>query len=244
VYNAFSNVIGTTDWGAVLWLVGSPAGASDRGCVIYQGLLDFTTWDANYSTPFIVPTNTYRICTDRVNTNLSNVEIFDNTASSETNFSYAMAGESAPPAGYYIGALNPALASYGISRCFDGDVAEIIIYQGYLSDTDRLGVLGYLEGKYFYSVGGGDAAYQWRLNGTNVAGATNATLVLANVQASNAGSYSISVANLAGSTISSNAVLEVDLIPIILVQPTNQSVFSFRSATLSVAAEGPIPVDF
>ncbi|HEV7926452.1 MAG TPA: immunoglobulin domain-containing protein, partial [Verrucomicrobiae bacterium] len=245
VYNAFSNVIGTTDWGAVIWFVGSPTGnESSRGCANFQGLLDFTTWDANYLTPFILPTNTYRICTDRVNSNLSSVEIFDNSAVSETNFSYAMAGESTPAAGYYVGALDPSLTGDGYSRCFDGDVAEIIIYQGYLSDTDRLGVLGYLEGKYFYSVGGGDAAYQWRLNGTNVAGATNATLVLANVQASNAGSYSISVANLAGSTISSNAVLTVNLIPNILDQPSNQTIFAYQSATFSVEAVGPTPLPY
>jgi len=245
VYNAFSNVIGTTDWGAVIWFVGSPEGSeSSRGCAIFQGLLDFTTWDGNYSTPFIVPTNTYRICTDRVNTNLSMVDIFDTSANSETNFSYAMAGESAPPAGYYIGALNPSLASYGYSRCFDGDIAEVIIYQGYLSEPDRLAVLGYLQGKYFVSGAGGAVGYQWRFNGSNVSGATNASLILTDVQPSDEGSYSVVVTDLAGSTTSSNAALEVKLIPTILVQPTNQTVFSFQSVTFSVVAQGPVPLQY
>ncbi len=244
VYNAFSNVIGTTDWGAVPWLVGSPDGASSRGCAIFQGGLDFTTFDANYLTPFIVPTNTYRICTDRVNTNLSMVEIFDDTASTETNFSYAMAGESAPPAGYYVGAVNPALASYGYSRCFDGDIAEIIIYQGYLSEPDRLAVLTYLQYKYYAPSADGAVAYQWRFNGTNITGATNASLILTNVQPGEEGSYSVVVTNSAGSTISSNALLDVKLVPIVLTQPTNQTVFSFEPVTFSVAAEGPVPLQY
>jgi hypothetical protein len=40
--------------------------------------------------------------------------------------------------------------------------------------------------------------YQWQLNGRDLASATNATLVLNNVQLSNAGSYSVEVANAAG----------------------------------------------
>jgi hypothetical protein len=246
VYNAFSNVIGATDWGAVLWFVGSPAGsASSRGCAIFHGLLDFTTWDGNELTPFIVPTNTYRICTDRLNGDLSTVEIFDNSANSATNFSFVMTGQAAPAAGYYVGALDPSVASYYNGRCFDGDIAELMIYQGYLSDADRVGVLGYLQDKYFYSVPAGDAAYQWRFDGINIPGATNATLVLADVQATNEGSYSAVVTDLAGSTTSSNAVLEVNLMPIILAQPTNPpTVYSFQSVTLSVDAQGPLPLQY
>ena len=53
-------------------------------------------------------------------------------------------------------------------------------------------------------------SYQWRLNGTNVVGATGTSLTLANVQASSAGSYSVRVTNAFGSVISSNAVLTVN----------------------------------
>ena len=53
-------------------------------------------------------------------------------------------------------------------------------------------------------------AYQWYFNtNTPVANATNATLTLANVQATNAGVYSVVVTNLAGSIASSNALLTV-----------------------------------
>jgi pectate lyase len=64
----------------------------------------------------------------------------------------------------------------------------------------------------FSVVAGGSQplSYQWYFN-TNapVANATNAFLTLINIQATNAGTYSATVSNAAGSTISSNAILKV-----------------------------------
>jgi hypothetical protein len=51
--------------------------------------------------------------------------------------------------------------------------------------------------------------YQWRLNGTNLAGRTSPTLVLNNVQHTNAGNYSVSIANAIGSAVSQSAELIV-----------------------------------
>ena len=51
--------------------------------------------------------------------------------------------------------------------------------------------------------------YQWRFNGTNIAGATSTNLTISAVQASNAGLYTVVVSNLAGVTPSSNASLAV-----------------------------------
>jgi poly(3-hydroxybutyrate) depolymerase len=56
--------------------------------------------------------------------------------------------------------------------------------------------------------------YQWRLNGTNWAGATAAVLVLTNVQASSAGSYSVRVTNQFGAATSSDALLAVNRLPV------------------------------
>ena len=52
-------------------------------------------------------------------------------------------------------------------------------------------------------------AYQWRLNGTNLSGATAATLLLPIVTPGQAGSYSVVATNIAGSTTSSSALLSV-----------------------------------
>ena len=52
-------------------------------------------------------------------------------------------------------------------------------------------------------------SYQWRFNGGNLAGSTNAMLVLTGVNTSQSGNYSVGVNNLAGSTTSSNAIVSV-----------------------------------
>jgi hypothetical protein len=51
--------------------------------------------------------------------------------------------------------------------------------------------------------------YQWSLDRTNIDGATNSALALANVQFDQAGSYAVTVTNGYGPTTSSNAVLTV-----------------------------------
>jgi len=52
--------------------------------------------------------------------------------------------------------------------------------------------------------------YQWSFNATNLVGATNATLVLTNVQTNQVGNYSVLVTNLYGSTNSVSVTLTVN----------------------------------
>lgn len=52
-------------------------------------------------------------------------------------------------------------------------------------------------------------SYQWSLNGTNIPGATSASLSLTNVQLAQAGNYAVLAGNGAGSANSSNALLTV-----------------------------------
>ncbi|GEM_PF-2537670 len=62
----------------------------------------------------------------------------------------------------------------------------------------------------FTVVASGDSLrYQWRFNGTNIAGATLAAYALANVQSTGAGSYDVIVTNVHGSVTSLPAVLTV-----------------------------------
>ena len=58
--------------------------------------------------------------------------------------------------------------------------------------------------------GAGGLTYQWRKNGSNIVGATGASLNLSNVQASAAGSYDVVVANPTGSATSTIATLVVN----------------------------------
>jgi len=53
------------------------------------------------------------------------------------------------------------------------------------------------------------ATCQWRFNGTNIAGATSSTYTIASVQATNAGNYTVTVSNSAGSVTSAVATLTV-----------------------------------
>jgi len=56
-------------------------------------------------------------------------------------------------------------------------------------------------------------SYQWRKNGTNIAGQTNATLTIASAKLADNGTYSVIVSNSAGTITSSNAVLTIPAVP-------------------------------
>jgi uncharacterized repeat protein (TIGR01451 family) len=94
------------------------------------------------------------------------------------------------------------------------------------------------------AVGTAPLLYQWQLDGTSLAGATNATLTLANVETNEAGNYGVSLSNVAGSTSSSNALLTVLVPPSILSQPTNQTVISGATASFQVVASGSSPLTY
>ncbi|HTZ21677.1 MAG TPA: peptidylprolyl isomerase, partial [Opitutaceae bacterium] len=57
--------------------------------------------------------------------------------------------------------------------------------------------------------GAGPLTYQWKLNGTAIAGATGATFAVTNVQAGNMGFYSVTVGNGGGTVDSDVAILTV-----------------------------------
>ncbi len=59
------------------------------------------------------------------------------------------------------------------------------------------------------ATGTGPLTYQWYHNGAAIAGATNSSLTLTNIQATDRGNYSLTVSNPFGSISSSNAVLEI-----------------------------------
>jgi hypothetical protein len=54
---------------------------------------------------------------------------------------------------------------------------------------------------------GGDLSYQWRFDGTNISGATGASLIITNVSTTNIGVYSVIVQNVAGNITSTSATL-------------------------------------
>jgi hypothetical protein len=78
--------------------------------------------------------------------------------------------------------------------------------------------------------------YQWMQNGTNVSGATNATLTLTNATLDQAGAYSVTVSNASGGVLSSNATLQV--VPLMPLNKIAQWPGYERSASQSVAVNG------
>jgi len=87
-------------------------------------------------------------------------------------------------------------------------------------------------------------AYQWRLYGTNIAGATTSTYTRTSVQLADAGPYSVIVSNGAGTATSSDAVLTVLAPPAITLQPSSQTITQGLSATFTVAASGSAPLTY
>ena len=85
--------------------------------------------------------------------------------------------------------------------------------------------------------------YQWFFGANAISGATAATYTLPNVQAAQAGSYSVTVTNAAGSVTSSPAILVVQQAPQITTQPQpSQTVLVGGTASFTVVATGiPAP---
>ncbi len=67
--------------------------------------------------------------------------------------------------------------------------------------------------------GTGPFSYQWRYDGANLPNATNASLILPNIQAAQSGAYQVIVLNNAGSAASTPAVLTVVVGAVITLQP-------------------------
>lgn len=94
------------------------------------------------------------------------------------------------------------------------------------------------------ALGSGPLTYQWFFNSTSILGATNASLTLSLVQYSQAGTYSVAVANSSGSTLSAGAVLTVvpPTPPEFLTQPTSRQALLGTNLTLAASASGaPAP---
>ncbi len=88
---------------------------------------------------------------------------------------------------------------------------------------------------------GSPSSYQWRRNGSDLGGATQANLLLSNVGPTDSGGYSVVVTNFAGAVTSSVANLIVLVPPSILAGPQSLTVDQGQAATFSVAAAGSLP---
>jgi len=139
---------------------------------------------------------------------------------------------------FFIGGVyNPASGScQGVGQFFNGLIDEVSYYNRALSlsevqtiytagaggkcvlplvissqPTNRVVAVGSTTTFVVAAGGNRPLSYQWNFNATNIVDATNATLILTNVQVSQAGNYTVLVTNGYGSLLSSNAALVVTL---------------------------------
>jgi len=104
----------------------------------------------------------------------------------------------------------------------------------------QIAVLG---GSATFSVGATSATpltYQWRQDGNEIAGATNAVFTRTGIQAANAGSYDVQVGNAAGSVVSNPATLTVSapVAPLFTTQPVPQTVLAGSTLAFTAVATG------
>jgi pectate lyase len=102
----------------------------------------------------------------------------------------------------------------------------------------------------FSVVAGGSEpfTYQWYFD-TNIilSGATSDTLMLTNVQTTNAGTYSVVVSNIVSGVTSSNAVLTVNtnpIAPFFTTEPVSTIALTGGTASFSALANGTAPINY
>ncbi|MDB6023905.1 MAG: hypothetical protein JWM68_128 [Verrucomicrobiales bacterium] len=183
----------------------------------------FAGWSNDYGSGYPLPTNSTRIWTIRLSTNLASIEFFDKDSSSSFSTSKVMTNLSTPASGYYVGGLG------SLTRNFKGDIAEILVFRGTLGNNDRLQVEDYLSRRYLAAPQ--SVSYQWKIGGTNINGATNATLTLTNAQPINSGTYTVTISNIAGSITSTQALVRVrNILPYINSQLALNSTYDVTNA--------------
>ena len=135
---------------------------------------------------------------------------------------------------YTVVVVNPAGSVTSV-------VATLIVYvpPSITSQPSSQSVLQGQNASFSVAVSGSAPfSYQWNFNGSNMSGATNASLTLTNVQTTQAGSYSVVITNLGGSIVSAVKTLTVNVPAAITTQPQSQAAIQGQSVSFSVGAIG------
>ncbi len=92
--------------------------------------------------------------------------------------------------------------------------------------------------------GGLPLAYQWRFNGIRLPDATNATLYFLFPSMENDGLYDVVVSNPAGSAVSTQARLSVQIPPEVVSAPASLASFAGSNAVFTVLGRGSAPLRY
>jgi pectin methylesterase-like acyl-CoA thioesterase len=206
-------------------------GATDR-----QALVDNTSYQLTYTIERLSATDT-RISTSVTGGTLSNLNYsaVESTSTPNTSFDYFA---------FRVGGTNftSKITFTELKVAYTPAVPSIVVQPQPSSLTIQVG------GTVTLAVGaaGNGLHYQWQNNGQPVLGnpsASSPTLLLSNIQHSDAGSYTAVVSNTGGSITSNAVVLRVSDTPVppppaITTQPANTTVSVGGSASMSVTATG------
>ncbi len=91
------------------------------------------------------------------------------------------------------------------------------------------------------SATGTGLSYQWYKGATLLAGQTGSSLVLANVSAADAGTYSVVVSGVCGNSVTNSASLTVNANVVVVSAPVSLTNCPGTSASFSVSATGTEP---
>ena len=118
----------------------------------------------------------------------------------------------------YSRSLTPAEIQSIFNCGHDGKCQELAIFSQPMNTTAYVGQSATLT-----VLAGGiqPLTYQWAFGTNNISGATNSSLILTNVQLSQAGSYSVTVSSPGESITSSNAILTLQIPPPCVSAPAN-----------------------
>jgi hypothetical protein len=97
----------------------------------------------------------------------------------------------------------------------------------------------------FGAAGYGPLTYQWSLNGTNLDGVTNTSFGLTNIQAQDAGTYTVTVTD--GVSTSTNLVADftvMDIKPFVQPKPADQVALVGSNVTFTTFATGTTPLSW
>jgi len=196
-------------------------------------------------------------------TGLNMTVTFSVTATGTTPLSYQWQGNGAS----LSGATNSALTIAGVQATNAGTYA-VVVTNLYGTATSSNAVL-VVQDPFIFSqpqsqtVGAGAPAtfrvgvdgtapltYRWSKGGValadggNISGSGSATLTLASVEVGDVGTYSVTVSNLNGWVVSSNATLVAPFAPVITTEPVSQQVPAGSPVSLGVTVIGPGPMTY
>jgi hypothetical protein len=176
---------------------------------------------------------------------------FDGTnISGATNSSYTISDVQAANVGWYVavvtnvaGSVTSAVATLTTSSSPPCVISQPTNQTNYDGSTATFSV---------WAIGALPLSYQWRFSGTNtisdatnIPGATNSSLVISDVQATNRGNYVVTVTNLYGSVTSVVVTLtRSNAAPTFVYVPISQTLVESDTVTFSARAVGTEPITY